>query len=80
MSVTAKSITWYAFVAVVVSALAFAAFRFGHPVFATLIVVIPASLVVNGFVAETEDSTAGGLNNPYAKSQPKKNSQDSPDA
>jgi len=60
-------IFWYIGLALVAGGISFAAYHFGHSTIAILVVVIPVSLIVNGFLAEHEDNAPGGFNNPIRK-------------
>lgn len=67
MKTKTKIVLWYVGLASVLGAIAFLTFRAGHPIAALLVVVIPLAMIVNGFVAEWEDTQPGGFNNPDPK-------------
>jgi hypothetical protein len=80
MSVILKSICWYVALAVALGFASFIASRKGHPALAILVVVIPAALIVTGYVAEWEDNQPGGFNIPAPKSGPSPASKQKPNA
>ena len=64
MKTKAKTILWYFGLAIVIGSIAFGVFRAGHPIAAVVIIMIPLSMIMNGFLAEWEDNQPGGFNNP----------------
>ena len=56
-----KMIFWYVGLAVIVASLSYVAYRLDHPTTAILVIVVPAVLIANGFLAEVEDYAPGGF-------------------
>lgn len=59
-----KVILWYGLVTAATAGAAWLLYARGHLVAATLVVVVPPAMIVNGWLAEAEDRRPGGFLNP----------------
>jgi hypothetical protein len=62
-----KMILWCVGVAAIIGTLSLVLYRTGYPKIAACLILIPAAMIVNGFIAEWEDNRPGGFNNPTEK-------------
>ena len=67
MKAKTKTILWYFGLTIIIGSIAFGVFHAGHPIAALVIIVIPVSMILNGFLAEWEDNQPGGFNDPTPK-------------
>lgn len=61
MTDKSKMTIWYVGLAALAISLSYVAYRFEHSTTAILIIIVPAALIANGFLAEFEDNASGGF-------------------